>query len=162
MKLSGLPCVALLVLVSASVARADPFDAVIWSSEKTVADASAKLAVVKTGLEKVGLRFEPTWPAVIQSDSVEGLKPGWGVLLIGYCRESSAVLAAAKLAGKQAYVRKVELTEEQAAAARCPTLTARERRVAVITGIDKNRLTVEKRLDAWRPLYPKGVGFPIA
>lgn len=148
---------ALVAVLAAAVASAQSyasFDAVIWTSEKTPEAAAAQLAKAPAALKTAGLVLADGWPRVIQSGDVSGLKPGFQVILIGYCpqADTTRVLMRAKSAQRLSYVRQVQLNEAQQKDARCPGIDAAIKPppapAFLVIDTGKNKLALEGRLDA--------------
>ena len=75
--------VLLAMLCSVSAWAED--DAIIWTSETTADAAASQLAKAKAGLGATGLKLSEGWPRVMTSDLINGLKPGFAVVMIGFC-----------------------------------------------------------------------------
>jgi ankyrin repeat protein len=112
-----------LALLLAGPASAAPLEALIWGAEPTAEAARARVPEVAKQLQAAGLTFPEGFPLAIRSDNVSGLKPGFEIIILGYCspEQSRSVLQAAKAVQAGTYVRKVDVTP---AGPSCPSLTS--------------------------------------
>jgi len=146
--------IALIAVLASSTAAYAEHDAIIWTSETTPEAAAAQLAKAQPALKATGLVLAEGWPRVIDSADFNGLKPGFRVILIGLCpsSETTRVLMRAKSAQRLSYVRKVSLTDAQAAEAQCPVLDASVKPPAVpaylVADSKKNKLELESRIES--------------
>ena len=85
------------------------FDALIAGGGKTKADAEKAAAAIEAKL--FHLRFgarQRSFPKVVRSDEVKGLRPGLFVAILGFCEKSSPVLEALRKIDPGIYARKVQ------------------------------------------------------
>lgn len=149
---------ALVAVLASSAALAQSswasLDAVIWTSEKTPEAAAAQLDKAGPALKAAGLTLAAGWPRVIDSADVSGLKPGFKVILIGYCpqADTTRVVMRSKSAQRLSYVRQVQLNEAQQKDARCPGIDPAIKPppapAFLVIDTGKNKLALERRLDA--------------
>jgi hypothetical protein len=109
-----------LCLVSASAFAAQPAQAIISGGGAT-AEAGEKALKAFKAVPTFGelLTFAPGFPKVVESKTVSGLKPGFFVVVLGFCgpKEARAPLSVAKSVRASVYARAVQVDELA-----CPTV----------------------------------------
>ncbi|WNG50350.1 hypothetical protein F0U60_44125 [Archangium minus] len=120
---SILPLVAVLLSI---VAQAQPGSSsvLILTGDADAARGPALLQEVQGKLSATssGLSFAPGFPQVVRSDAYQGLRPGFTIVIAGFCPPETAngALEALKKTFPGAYMRKVSGVEPTS----CPKLTA--------------------------------------
>jgi hypothetical protein len=135
-------CLPLILLVAAQ-AQAAELQALILTGAASEAAAAPLLEAAKKRVEEAKdlLELPPGFPKLVQSDKVTGLKPGFWIVLAGYC-EKDTVLAALKALDSGAYSRPVTVD-----AAACPKVA------------DKWDVTTEEAKDSATRRLLRGVLF---
>jgi hypothetical protein len=107
-----------LSLLVAAQAHAAELQALILTGAASEAAAAPLLEAAKKRVEEAKdvLELAPGFPKVVQSDKVPGLKPGFWIVLAGFC-EKDTVLGALKALDSGAYSRPVTVD-----AAACPKI----------------------------------------
>jgi hypothetical protein len=110
--------------LAASPAAAAEREVLIWGGSSKPEEAQALKAELEKDPNRLpsGLGLAPGFPQLIESQSLQGLKPGFHIVILGFCAKAEApeVLAALKAENPGAYARTVTVPEEQASA--CPLL----------------------------------------
>ena len=109
----------MLWVVLAAQANAADFQALILTGAASEAAGAPLLEAAKKRVEaaKDLLAFAPGFPKLVQSDAVPGLKPGFWIVIAGYC-EKDTVLDALKAIDSGSYSRPVKVE-----AGACPKVT---------------------------------------
>lgn len=152
----ALELIALLGADSAS--PGDGVEALVWGGGTTESDAQKWLGLWTAEAPKYSslITLAPGFPKVVKSDDVPGMKPGFVVVVLGYCKGTDARLPLGVLKGvaERVYARRVSIESEGA----CPTRVGDLRRGALLT------TTVEggARLQAgeyWTPSAPRATSW---
>lgn len=118
----------LLCLIAMRVA-AEPMTAMVWGGGVTRADAEASLAgfEARQKMWDGALALSAGYPQIVESKAIAGMKPGFVVVLLGYCAEadSASAIELLKQFDTSVYSRPVE-----SGAASCPKLSPGFTRVA--------------------------------
>lgn len=135
----GLP----LVLLVAAQAHAAELQALILTGAASETAAAPLLEAAKKRVEEAKdlVELAPGFPKLVQSDQVSGLKPGFWIVLAGYC-EKDTVLSALKALDSGAYSRPVTVD-----AAACPKVA------------DGGEVTTEEAKDSTTKRLLRGVLF---
>lgn len=141
----------LTVILSLPCAAAEPMTAMVWGGGATREEADVSLSAFEAR-EKTwagALALAKGFPQIVESQNVAGMKPGFVVVLLGYCAEaeSAATLELLKQFETSIYGRPVQGGE-----ASCPKLAA---------GFDRRAERVQKTKEGeLRGLflnYPRGL-----
>lgn len=120
----GLIAATLVSWAAGASEPAEELDAVIWGGGKTRAEAEAALARWEAvgAAQRDRLSLSEQFPAIVTSQSVRGLNPGFHVVILGYCprTETRTVLDFLRFHHPGAYARKVHSPTSQAV---CPRVT---------------------------------------
>jgi hypothetical protein len=107
-------------------------DAIVWGGGKRPEDAERWLSQwTREAAEYRDLVVPASgYPRAVKSDEVAGMKPGFHVVVLGYCpaTQTRDVLAAFKGVAERVYIRRVKLAPDHEA---CPTLPLKLRREAL-------------------------------
>jgi len=138
---------AVLLIALLAGARPEAYEVIIAGGGKTRVEAEQALARIESKLFYLrhGRKNGRSFPKVMRSDELKGLKPGFFVAVLGLCKTTShppkarkALLFALREIEKGAYARGVEGTFDDS----CPPLAAiqvaDERERALREAVDKN------------------------
>lgn len=111
-------------LLTAAPASGAEREILIWNGSTQASQAAALQAELRAKPELLpsGLKLASGFPALIESRTLPGLKPGFHIVILGFCPKAEAprVLSALRVKSPGTYTRTV--TVPQAQAATCPAL----------------------------------------
>lgn len=116
-----------MLLVTLLLAAQTSHAAFVWSGGATPAEGAAALAHLDAQKKELAtfMTFAPGYPKVVASADVQGMKPGFHVVILGVCPQGAAAeLAIVKAFSGAAYAREVSVP------AACPTLIGKANVVA--------------------------------